>query len=286
MPITIQLHQSARSITPKARKMRQFTTKPKACRFVRNSMASLALCLTLGTACPALADDPVQVQRTMEQAIEIHQQTQKQTDEWSGRKQELQARHEYLLAEKERLQAGRTLAMERRDLEAKMVAETRRSIEGATEFERDLMPFLEKTLTRLEEAIARDLPFLPQERSQRLAELHEILIRPDASAAEKLRRIMEALQIEADYSRSVEVYQDKVSVDGVPLLVDILRLGRVSLFWRTPDGLLAGHFDPVTRQFTPLPKDNLDQVTKAMEVARRERTAELLELPIGRIEPQ
>ncbi len=286
MPTTIQSPQGARSVSSKVPPFGEVATKPITSRLVRKSMAGITLCLALGMAWPALADDPAQVRRTMEQAIEVRQQTQKQADEWAGRKQDLQARHQYLLEEKERLLAAGALAKERRDLEARLVSETRRSIEGATEFENNLMPYLENTVTRLEEAIARDLPFLPLERSQRLAALREILVRPDATAADKLRRVMEALQIEADYGRSVEVYQDTVTVDGVPLLVDMLRLGRVSLFWRTPDGRLAGHFDPVTRQFAPLPQDNVDQVTKAMEVARRERTAELLELPIGRIEPQ
>lgn len=253
---------------------------------LRCGLAGITLCLALGAFSPARADDPAQVQRTMEQAIELQQQTQKQTDEWAGRKQELQARYQFLLEEKERLQAARTLAKERRDLEERLVTETRRSIEGATEFEHDLMPFLEKTVTRLEEFVHRDLPFLPRERALRLSGLREILVRPDATAAEKLRRVMEALQIEADYGRSVEVYQDTVGVDDVSLLVDVLRLGRVSLFCRTPDGSVVGHFDHEARKFTALPKDTHEQVAKAMEVARRERTAELLELPIGRIEIQ
>lgn len=251
-----------------------------------SGLVGLALCLALSSAAPVRAEDPAQVRQTMEQAIEIQQQTQKQTDEWVGRKQELQARYQYLLTEKDRQLAARTLARERRDLEARLVVETRRSIEGATEFERDLMPFLEQTVTRLEEFVARDLPFLPQERAQRLAGLREILVRPDATAAEKLRRIMEALQIEADYGRGAEVYQDTVDVDGAPLLVDVLRLGRVSLFCRTPDGGVVGRFDPVAKHFVSLSQDHHEQVAKAMEVARRERTAELLELPIGRIEVQ
>lgn len=244
------------------------------------------LCLSIVTSASGQADAPAKVQQTMEQAIEIRQQTQGQSDEWAGRKQELQARHDFLLKEKGRLQSAVALAKERRNLEAKLVAEIRRGIEGATEYERDLMPFLEMTLARLEETVSRDLPFLLQERSQRLSALREVLVRPDATAAEKMRRFMEALQVEAEYGRSVEVYQDTINMDGASHLVDVLRLGRVSLFCRTPDGSVVGRFDPVTRQFVSLPAGTHEKVARAMEVARRERTAELLELPIGRIEIQ
>ena len=67
-------------------------------------------------------------------------------------------------------------------------------------------------LRRLEESVARDLPFLTEERSLRLASLRQELVRPDIAGAEKLRRLLEALQIEAQYG----FYED----DGL-LIVDV-----------------------------------------------------------------
>lgn len=245
--------------------------------------AALACGILLGTGCPAFAEKPGQVRETLEQSIEMRQQTQRREDDWSITKQELQSRYQFLQEEEKRRQQGLHSLRERLAMEQKIVVETERGITGAQEYEQQLQPFLENTVTALETFISRDLPFLQKERADRLRSLRETLARPDASGAEKTRRVMEALHIETDYGRSVEVYQETRPLDGQPLLLDILRLGRISLFCRTPDGGRVGHYDREAGEFVSLPAEDHPEVIKAMEIARRERTADLVKLPIGRI---
>lgn len=242
--------------------------------------------VVLGTGGATRAENAGQVRETLEQSIEVRQQTQHKEDDWSNRKNELQSKYQFFQEEEKRVRQALDSARERLAVEQKLVAETERGIAGAQEYEQKLQPFLENTVADLERFIARDIPFLPKERSERIAGLHELLARPDASGAEKARRVMEALQIEADYGRSVEVYQDTASLDGEPLLLDVLRLGRVSLFCRTPDGGRVGRYDREAKGFVSLPDEDQAEVVKAMEIARRERTADLVKLPIGRIDVQ
>ena len=90
--------------------------------------------------------------------------------------------------------------------------------------------------------------------------------------------------MEVTYGHTVEAYQDTIDLEGTPLLMDMLRVGRVSLFCCSPDGSVVGQYDRVSGKFVPLPKEAAREVGKALEIARRERTADLVDLPIGRIE--
>jgi hypothetical protein len=231
----------------------------------------------------ASAETGDQVRRTVEQSIDVMQQLQKSQDTWAGRRAQLLARYRSLQAENKRLEQINGDLGQRLALEEKAVVEARRKVESAHWIENELQAYLESVVARLEAFIQTDLPFLPAERSQRVASVKECLLRPDSGAAEKYRRVMEALQIEAEYGRSAEVVQQSVLIDGQPLTVDILRLGRIAVFWRTPDGRRAGHFDRATGAYAPLDSRYHGEIEKAMEIARRERTTDLVRLPVGRI---
>ena len=125
----------------------------------------------------------------------------------------------------------------------------------------------------------------PEERAARLASLRLELARPDVSGAEKLRRLLEALQIEAGYGSTAEVYQERIVVAGDSLHVDLLRVGRLSLFWRTPDGRRVGEYDRVAAEWTELPGKYKRSIARAMEMTTRRRAFDLIALPIGRISP-
>ena len=226
-----------------------------------------------------------QIQKRVVQAIEIGQQTQKKEDEWAGKKAELMARYRSLKAnqdylEKLKLKTERSLSSQKARL-----AEFERKIKESARIREELQSYLESVVAQLEEFIKKDFPFLLKERATRLASIKETLTRPDKPAAEKYRRAMEALQIEAEYGRTVEVYQDTIDLNGQSVLMDILRLGRLSLFYQTPDGKMVGHYDRAAGRWVSLPSRYRREINNAVDMARRERTIDLVRLPIGRIVP-
>jgi Protein of unknown function (DUF3450). len=163
------------------------------------------------------------------------------------------------------------------------IAETLRMIKEAARIHEELQSYLETVVTRLEGWIKKDVAFLSEERTDRLASIKEMLDRQDKPLAEKYRRVMEALQIETEYGRTVEVYQKTIELEEKPRLVDVLRVGRLSLFCRTPDGKLAGAFDQRNQKWAVLPSKYRREINKAADVAGRRRTIELTKLPIGRL---
>jgi len=224
-----------------------------------------------------------QVQKKVAQAIEISRETQKKEDAWEGKRAELIAGYRSLQSEKQNLEMAKTRIKERLRAQQKIIAEADRKADESARIQEELQSCLEAAVTQLEAFIERDLQFLLKERSNRIASIKETLARPDQTAAEKYRRVMEALKIETEYGRTVEVYEDTIDLGGQSVRVDILRLGRLSLFCRTPDGKVAGHYDRAAGRWAFLSSKYHRDINKAVEMARRERTIDLVRLPIGRI---
>jgi len=140
-------------------------------------------------------------------------------------------------------------------------------------------------LGRLEAAVAHDLPFLADERSRRLERVRRDLGDPGATAADKLRRVLEAVLIEARYGGVFEIYQDRITVAGEELTSDLIHVGRLGLFWLTPDAARGGAWDPAASAFVEMDGRELDAVRRAAEMATRRRPAGVQPLPLGRIAP-
>lgn len=228
---------------------------------------------------------PAQVAATVDGTIGIRQATQQQADAWASDRAVLAQRWRAAEANIAYLTERRRLVDERLGGLAERVAELERRLAEADRLQTGLADTLGLMSARLEAWVAADLPFLPAERRMRLDHLRAELARPEVPASEKLRRLLEGFQIEAQYGGTAEVYQDRVPIGGDSLFVDILRLGRLSLFWRTPDGARAGEYDRVARAWVELPRKYHRAIALAMEIAERRRAVELLSLPLGRIRP-
>ncbi|MCK9996939.1 MAG: DUF3450 domain-containing protein [Candidatus Krumholzibacteria bacterium] len=218
-----------------------------------------------------------------EQAIDTRQGTQQRQDEWSEEKADLVRRFRSAtagvkwLGERKAEETAQAQALDDR------VAELERRLDEADRLEGSMQDTLMVIFHRLEESVVAGLPFLPEERNLRLASVQDELVRPDVTSAEKLRRLLEALQVEAGYASNVEVYQDMIEIDGEQIHADVLRIGRVALFWRTPDGDRVGNFDPAVDRWIELPGRAKRRIGLAMEMASKMRPMELIDLPLGRI---
>lgn len=146
--------------------------------------------------------------------------------------------------------------------------------------EASVAPQMQRMLDVLAEFIAADVPFLPHERRDRLESLQELLPRADVSLAEKYRRILEAYQIESDYGYTLEAWRDNLQRDGKTLSVDFLRIGRVMLYYQTPDGQETGWWNPQAKQWQVLDGSERRPVTYAIAVARQQKPADWLQLPV------
>jgi len=147
--------------------------------------------------------------------------------------------------------------------------------------QREIVPLILRMLDSLEQFVALDLPFLPEERSQRIAKLKEMIVRADVTNAEKFRRILEAYQVENDYGNTIEAYRADLNLEGVTSSVDFLRLGRVALYYQRFDGSETGYWNKEKRQWQLLADDYRIAIRQGLRIARKETAPDLLALPIS-----
>jgi len=253
--------------------------------FRRDILAAGALSILLGgwpMAAPAQTEGQEARQDT-EQAIDTRQETQQRQDQWSEEKAGLIRRFRAATASVGWLQQRKAEETAQAQALDDRVAELERRLDEADRLEGSMQDTLMVIFHHLEESVAGSLPFLPEERNVRLVSVGDELVRPDVTSAEKLRRLLEAMQVEAGYASSVEVYQDMIEIEGEQIHADVLRIGRVALFWRTPDGDQVGNFDPAAGRWTELPDRAKRRIGLAMDMAARLRPVELIDLPLGRI---
>tara|TARA_R110002050_G_scaffold9504_1_gene33165 strand:+ start:313155 stop:313922 length:768 start_codon:yes stop_codon:yes gene_type:complete len=143
--------------------------------------------------------------------------------------------------------------------------------------QRDIVPLMLKMIDTMTQFVALDLPFLPKERQTRIVQLQTLMERADVTIAEKYRRILEAYQVETEYGRTIEAYRDELTVDDVTRTVDFLRIGRVSLYYLTLDGLEAGMWD---KGWQVLPNEYRQPISQGLKVAMKQLPPDLLVLPV------
>jgi chromosome segregation ATPase len=135
---------------------------------------------------------------------------------------------------------------------------------------------LQRMFDDLEQFVSSDLPFLRQERTERIARLRELMDQVDAMPSEKYRRLMEAYQIEMEYGRTMDFYRDTLA-DGRE--AEFVKLGRVSLMYQTLDGTETGYWD--RQQGTWVVDDRYaEAVETAIRMANNEGARELLTIPV------
>lgn len=154
------------------------------------------------------------------------------------------------------------------------------SIGKVSLIERQILPLMMRMIDSLEEFIGLDVPFLADERSERIDRLRTMMERSDVTAAEKFRRVIEAYQIESDYGRTIESYKGGVDKDGATLDVDFLRFGRVALLYQTIGGD-TGAWNNDARAWEELPPETYKKAAATgISIALKEKAPDLLVLPI------
>ena len=171
------------------------------------------------------------------------------------------------------------------DSQGQEVTSLERQLQEIEITQREIVPLLVRMLERLEQFVALDIPFLPEERQARLTSLRTWLDQSDLTIAEKYRRIMEAYQVEMEYGRTIEAYRGGLTLDDQERTVDFLRVGRLALLYQTLDGQEVGQWNHVARQWEPLPQSYRGAVTRGLLVAQKQATPQLLSLPVPAPQP-
>lgn len=158
------------------------------------------------------------------------------------------------------------------------------SIDQVSVIERQVMPLMIRMVDTLAQFVQLDVPFLPEERNDRVSELKTMLDRADVETSEKFRRILEAYQVEVQFGRDIEAYTGLLTVEGSERDVDFLRIGRVALIYQTRDGKAQGAWDQKSKQWQKLDQGYRSHISKGLRIARKQLAPDLLMVPITTVQ--
>jgi len=123
------------------------------------------------------------------------------------------------------------------------------------------------------------MPFLIENRRERIQKLKDVMGKADVAISEKYRRIVEAYQIELDFGRTLESYEGKLQGDPAGRTVKFLRMGRVALMYQTLDGEETGYWDAEKKGWV-VANEYREAMKDGIKVATKQGAPELIEAPI------
>ena len=169
-----------------------------------------------------------------------------------------------------------------KQLEGQKLANTEitASISKAENLEPQVVPILKKMLASLEAFVKADLPFHVNERTDSIDRLKDLMVSPDAKTSDRFRNIMDIYASEIEYGNTYEAYKALVAVNGEETEVDMLRIGRVGLYYQTQDQKQTGMWDRTNKEWKVLDASYNRNVRKAIKVAAKTVAPELLSLLI------
>ena len=150
--------------------------------------------------------------------------------------------------------------------------------------QRQIPPLAQKMLDTLETFISLDTPFRKEERRERVDLVRSSLAKPKVTASEQVRQVLEAYNIEAEYGRKIDTYEDELS-DGT--VVNILVIGRIGMFYQTKDERTSGRWnngiDPNTGEvigWEELSSSYRKPIRDAIRIAKKLAPTDMLMMPV------
>ncbi len=154
------------------------------------------------------------------------------------------------------------------------------SIDNVTVIERQITPLMLTMIKTLKKFVELDVPFLQEERRERVANLEELMDVSDVAVSEKFRSVIEAYQTENEYGRTIETYKGQLTIEDEVREVEFLKIGRVGLYYQTMDGEHSGIYDQASGDFVALDNKYRSQILRGLRIAKKQAAPDLLRLPI------
>ncbi len=166
--------------------------------------------------------------------------------------------------------------------QALRIGRLRADIENVAGLQQSMQPLMEDMVAKLDEFVKADIPFLMNERTERVERL-KVRLSDETTPAQRFRLILEAYQIENEYGRTIESYVGSdVSADGTALEgLEFFRMGRLALIYKSPDDSVLRIYDAETKSFVDLDKSFLGDVKLGIRMANEQTAPNLLTVPVS-----
>jgi hypothetical protein len=228
----------------------------------------------------AQAGDLQKVLETVIQGNRAVARSQSKVDKLSGQTGDLLSEYRSVLQQIDSVRAYNAQVEKLVQAQREEVAALENKIENATMIGREVTPLMLRMIEALESFVELDVPFLLEERRNRVAGLRELMDRADVADSEKFRRILEAYQVENDFGRTIEAYKGNLTLDGEERTVNFLRIGRIALLYLTLNDKEVGFWNKAEKKWQKLPLEYRSSVKKGLRIAQKQIAPDLIRLPV------
>ena len=253
----------------------------KRCISSRRGVAVAALAATvLATSGSAIAQTVDQILVAGQERLNLAQQSQERINGIVEGTRSLEDQYRAINKEIDGLRVYNRLMVAQTDGQAAVLEDLALSMDQVDMINRQIFPLMERMIDGLEQSVALDVPFLMEERTERIANLKDIMERSDVSVAEKFRKVIEAYQIENEYGSSSEYYEETLEIEGAPRKFNMLRVGRVGLYFQSDDSSITGRWDNNNRQWV-VDNSARNGVRQGIRIARQLTAPVLIMIPVS-----
>lgn len=142
-----------------------------------------------------------------------------------------------------------------------------------------MVPMMLRMATNIEDVIKSDVPFLLEERLERVARLKETLSDPDISPAEQYRQVLNAYKIEVSYGQGLDSYEGAHPTKPGNV-VNFLRFGRVSYVYMSKDEQDIARYDLANQSWEQISGDQAVALRRAIRIAHGEAAPGIVFAPV------
>jgi hypothetical protein len=214
------------------------------------------------------------------QRTRLAQESQEKIDSIVDSTRKKEDEYKRLLKEIEGLKIYNTLLERQIEGQNRKMVQIVESIEQVEVISRQIVPSMTRMIESLKIFVELDVPFLLDERTERVASLELLLGEPDVNDAEKFRKVTEAYQIENDYGRTIEAYTGTLKIGDENRKVSFLRIGRVAFMYQTQDSKLSGIWDQEARRWEEADAYK-NEIRAGLKIANKQVAPDLLLLPVA-----
>lgn len=246
----------------------------------RRGTVTIFAAMVLAASGSVFAQSVDQVLQAEQRRLTLAQQSQERINTVVERTRSLEDQYRAINKEIDGLRVYNRLMVAQTDGQGAVLEDIALSMDQVGVINRQIFPLMERMIDGLEQSVALDVPFLMDERTERIDKLQAIMERPDVSVAEKFRKVMEAYQIENDYGTSTETYKQTLTLeDGTTRDYNILRVGRIGLYFQSDDTRITGRWDHESRGWV---RDDSarNEIRKGLRMAKQLIAPELLIVPV------
>lgn len=158
------------------------------------------------------------------------------------------------------------------------IAKIKTSIGQIDEIKRQITPLMLDMINDLEDFIEADVPFLLEERQDRVDGLREAMDNPNVSDPERFRVVLEAYKAEVQYGRTLFAYEDALD-DG--RTVNFVRLGRVGFYYQTKDTTETKAWSTETGSWVDVGAEFTGPIRQLIRMAQKRTQSDVTVLPIA-----